>query len=439
MGRVRPAELAIAPPPGRAGPVVVAAALACMVLFSEGAVQRLVAPEAAVDGNAVLRVMWLPVYAVIAALALTQIRQIADVARRLPVLMALVVLASVSFLWSIDPALSLRRGVGVAVTTVFGLYLVARFSFREILMLLGALWLGLAAMSFVAGLAAPGFARDYEIHIGAWRGFWYEKNQLGGHMARASLIFAALALIDAPRRWLWSVGLALTLALVALSTSTTSLLATLIGGALLAGGAALQGRRAAALVGLWAGVTLAAALAALIALQPDVFLALFGKDATLTGRTDIWSALAGSISQRPLLGFGYGAFWDPASQPAYWVRAAVDWEAPTAHNGWLEIALATGLLGVFCYAASFLGVLVQALRRAHNHRLALFAIAYLAQIAVFSFSESLLLEFNSLVWVTYVCVAGALARGLGDEAAAVEGRARRRAGAPLRRNASGLI
>ena len=38
-------------------------------------------------------------------------------------------------------------------------------------------------------------------------------------------------------------------------------------------------------------------------------LGALGRNATLSGRTGIWSLLLGSIAKRPLLGYGYYAFW----------------------------------------------------------------------------------------------------------------------------------
>ena len=45
------------------------------------------------------------------------------------------------------------------------------------------------------------------------------------------------------------------------------------------------------------------------ALSPDLILGFLGKDATLTGRTDLWEFVKICISQRPLLGWGFSAFW----------------------------------------------------------------------------------------------------------------------------------
>lgn len=384
-----------------------------LVMLSNGLLQRSVAGEQDIDGNAFLRLSWLPVYALTLALALTRLRAMLDLSRHLPILLALTALAAISFTWSIDPALSFRRGVSLAFNTLFALYLVVRFDWLDLLKLLGAVWLGLALLSLAAGLVSPDFGRHTDLHAGAWRGFWFEKNEMGGHMARAALLFGVLVLADSGRRRLWLVGLALSIALVVLSTSTTAMLGLLTALAVIAGGAWMQHSRIAGLILIWLGISALAAILAFIALAPDTFFGLFGKDATLTGRTDIWDALVDAIGARPWLGYGYGAFWAEESVPAHWVREAVDWDAPSAHNGWLEIALAVGLLGTGLFALSFILTLGRAVRLAVDHRFGLFALGLLVQFLLFAMSESILLQRNSLVWVTYIAVAALLAQGVG--------------------------
>ena len=390
---------------------VMAALVMLLILFSEGFVQRLIAPEIETDGNIILRFMWLPVYGVVLALCLPRLKDIIGLALRTPALMGLVALASVSFLWSIDPSLSFRRGISIAVTTLFGLYLASRLDWRSLVMILSGVWVFLAVVSFLAGIIAPGFARMNEVHIGAWRGFWFEKNTLGGHMARAAAVLAVVAALDQPRRWLWLGGVGLAAALVLLSTSTTSLLGLLLGLAIVIVGLMTRHNPVASVTMIWLAVTMSGAVTAIFVLSPEVLLGLVGKDATLTGRTYIWVALGEAIAVRPWLGYGYGAFWAVDSEPASWVRKAVEWDAPTAHNGWLDIALSVGLVGLTLFTMSFAATLSRALWLFFHHRFGVFAVAMLATLTLFSLSESILMEPNSLVWATYVAVACKLARG----------------------------
>jgi exopolysaccharide production protein ExoQ len=85
-----------------------------------------------------------------------------------------------------------------------------------------------------------------------------------------------------------------------------------------------------------------------------------GRDPTLTGRTFIWGVLVGSIVKRPLLGYGFYAFWQNLSGEAGRVADSIHWTAGYAHNGILEICLQFGLFGVVIFVVT----LIQALRNA---------------------------------------------------------------------------
>ena len=65
---------------------------------------------------------------------------------------------------------------------------------------------------------------------------------------------------------------------------------------------------------------------------------LLNRNETLTGRADIWAYLIPLAKQRLFLGYGYGGFWTDAMREA--IRAA------HAHNGYLDIILQLGFLGL---------------------------------------------------------------------------------------------
>jgi len=72
-------------------------------------------------------------------------------------------------------------------------------------------------------------------------------------------------------------------------------------------------------------------------------LAALGRDPTLTGRTDLWKELVEMVPN-PILGVGYQSFWLGSRLAKLW---GVHWWQPTeAHNGYLEVYLELGLLGL---------------------------------------------------------------------------------------------
>jgi len=69
------------------------------------------------------------------------------------------------------------------------------------------------------------------------------------------------------------------------------------------------------------------------------FSSAFGRNENLTGRTDIWARLLPLYERNPLEGYGFGSFWTSAMQEAiYGVREA--------HNGYLDVCLGLGLIGL---------------------------------------------------------------------------------------------
>lgn len=385
-----------------------------LFMFAEAFLPRLLAPGPAdvtgeVPESTLLRFLWLPFYGLIAVGLFVAREQAWRAVVRAPWLILLAILAVLSTLWSIDPELSFRRGIALFATTLMGVYLAARFDWLAALRLLGVVWLCLMVASFVAGLVAPGFARMDEVHVGAWMGGWSEKNALGGHAARASFLFAFLAWRDERFRKWWIGGVLTALALVILSRSATALLGAALGlGILAAAWWMLKGRRWA-LTLAWTGATVGGLALLFYLAAPDVVLGLLGKDETLTGRTDIWASLGQAIEKKPVLGYGYLAFWGLDSEPRYWLERAVDWNAPSGHNGWLDLAISLGVIGVAIYAIDLAMSLWRAGRLSVASPVGVFALGFLAQFLLFAMSESIIIAQNSILWATYAFVAAKLA------------------------------
>jgi exopolysaccharide production protein ExoQ len=67
----------------------------------------------------------------------------------------------------------------------------------------------------------------------------------------------------------------------------------------------------------------------------------FGRDETLSGRSEIWAELIPLAMKRPILGHGFGGFWTTeASQKA---------RISAAHNGYLDIVLDLGFIGYILF------------------------------------------------------------------------------------------
>ena len=220
-------------------------------------------------------------------------------------------------------------------------------------------------------------------------------------MAWASLAFiaAGVSARNLTEQRLWFGLVLVSAALVLLSTSRTALLALMI---CTAGPLAIALTRRGfgfASVAIFGGLCGLAALMGVLLVGPAVILEALGRDATLTGRTDIWEALMTSIAAQPLTGYGYGVFWSVDNGPVFWLRQATAWDVPTAHNAWLETALAIGLPGVALAMFVVGRGLVSAIARLFSGVETYWALPFLVAWAGISLSESNLLEQNGLVWL----------------------------------------
>lgn len=377
-------------------------ALACgVVLFmlSNAFIGPLLDPlQAGGEDMPVLRLMWLPVYALILALALWRAPRLARFWLPATVLSLLMFWVFASASWSADPGTTNRRAIAAAFTTLFGFYFAASFDGRRMAEILATVFLVLGLGGLLAAIVYPKMGVQHDINAGDWRGLWFEKNQMGAMMVYGALAAMAAILAGSRRRALLVLTIVLCAFMIVMSRSKTSLMVLLIG---LAGSGLLSMMRrgpATAITMLWLGVTLVGGIALLLWLAPEVLFKALGKDPTLTGRTDIWEALLRQSAKAPLTGYGYAVFWREESVPAMFIRKETGWEVPTAHNGWLDVLAQLGWIGVALSALALIAPLLAAVFRFDRVRDGYWATLFLVIFLITTFSESFILERNGIAW-----------------------------------------
>jgi exopolysaccharide production protein ExoQ len=113
-----------------------------------------------------------------------------------------------------------------------------------------------------------------------------------------------------------------------------------------------------------------------------------GRDATLTGRTDVWAALLPVAMQRPVLGHGFGSFWTQTTRERF--------NIPSAHNGYLDVLLELGLVGLFLVSMFLVSSGRKAQRQlANDFDWATLWICYLIMAIVHNIAESSINSFTS--------------------------------------------
>lgn len=320
----------------------------------------------------------------------------------------LAALAVASTLWSIDPLLTLRRSIPFALAGLFGLWFAARFSAARQMRILRLAMFALALGTMALVLLAPSLAFDHTPgHSSDWQGVFTQKNACGRVMvlATAVILFGSRLTL---RRAL-SLGLFLFILVMSGSRAAWSLEAAL----LLVWLALFAARRSSPRIRLLIAIAvpILTVAAAAVALRFSwQLMHLLDREPTLSGRTAIWTQVVHAIAQRPLLGYGFDAFWRGMQGPSLQIDAAVHFMVEHAHNGFFEIALELGLVGLALFLLSWLAAwrCLWPLFRAGDLSRIAFPLALLVLIALYDLEENTLLISNGLFWPLYVASLGTI-------------------------------
>ncbi len=258
-----------------------------------------------------------------------------------------------SIIWSFTPNLTSNRLIALCGTALFSLYFSSRYTIKEQLEIIG--WtMGIGAiLSLIFAVALPAYGQMTGIHNGLWRGIYYNKNGMGKIMGIGTVIFLILAQRKGNSQWIcWGLS-ALSLFLLVMSKASSPLLNL---GIVMMAFFLLQILRwqYALMVPVIAGISLAGvAIQAAMISNADTIAETFGKDMTFTGRTDLWPLVIDKIQEQLWVGYGFGAFWNGLDGPSRYVWSSIDFAAPNAHNGYLDLLLELGVVGFALYALQF--------------------------------------------------------------------------------------
>lgn len=374
----------------------------------------LIAPVLAPDQaeTPILRMVWLPVYAVTAGLIAFRFEKIIRAWPAWLILFGLIALAYVSKYWSIDPEVTSRRVIAMAINSAFAVYVGCVFRGAPLPRMLMNTCLVMAVGSLIMVFAFPRIGVHQMDNAGLWRGLWYEKNQMGlvmvvGAVSSAAVLAADHLAQNGRKPWIPLMAFGLTTLLVMATQSKTSLLCWLLGVGMIGFWWLLkQGGAAITIVAVWFAVLTSSLAAWFWNTDSAAILQALGKDPSLTGRTLIWEALMRRVAERPMTGYGFSAFWGVDSIPAREIRLETQWPVPSAHNGWIDLLVQLGWPGAIFVGAIMLvsAILVIVRLNGMGAREGYWSIAYLTVFTALSLSESVLLTHANLPWILMLAI-----------------------------------
>ncbi len=330
--------------------------------------------------------------------------------RHNPFLVLIYTYLLVSLLWSDFPDVSIRRWGRTLGDILMALVVVSEsnvpaavsWMYRRFAYVLIPM-----SVLFVKYFRELGVAYDFTGQVEMWVGVTTHKNSLG-QLVTLSLLLLLWGFLR--RKW---TALDIPVFLMALwllagsrtSNSKTSMLVFLLGAMLLF---ALSRMRNAKLIGL--GVSIGVPLVFVTEVVLEVFFqsSIFnvvvsstGRDATLTGRTDLWAALIEMGMKHPLLGAGYGSFWLGDFTNTLWKQFV--WHPLQAHNGYIDIFIDVGVVGLLLVAFQVFWGLRSSYREIKaGGDLGKLRLMLILMIVVYNISESSFIKPTSLLWFAFL-------------------------------------
>ena len=377
-----------------------------------------ISPDPRVDASSVynpiypvLSLVQLAVYGITVLLLIARWRNSIQTALRNKIVWCLTGIVLISFFWSDFPDISLRKGFNVFQTVLFGLYMASRFSLKEQLRLL-ALALGIVAVySLLFSFAFRGSAIEAGANAGAWRGPFTQKNLTARLMTLSVTVCLLAALGKGKRSYLYWFGCLASLILLFLSGSKTGLLVLINLMIVLPLYRSLRWRTTIVIPLIITVVIIGGSIGTTIIENWESLLLSLGRDPTLRGRTELWTAALDKIAERPWIGYGFQGFWQNGGESMY-VWKAVQYKPPHAHNGYINITLDLGLIGLILFMLGLASVYIRSIAwlRLDKSSAGLLPITYVTFLFMYNHSESTIVDYNSIFWAVFNAMALSMRR-----------------------------
>ena len=325
--------------------------------------------------------------------------QLSEFRRQNPWLMIFLVYCLISVVWSDFPIIAFKRWIKILGHPIMALIILTEpdplEAARRVLIRTGYLFIPL---SLLLAKYFPQFGRSYNTWTGQeyLQGAATGKNQLGHACMIIGIVFfwnllQALQIKDR-RQKLYEILtsaclLAMTSWLLKESNSATSLAVGVLGAIVLVvvGLPFIDKKRIGAY--LIVGMIAFAAADSMFGVYATIVHGL-GRNLTLTDRTNIWADVL-KIDPNPVLGVGFESFWLGDRVNEFYAMLPEERGIGEAHNGYLEIYLDLGIVGV-----AILGILLFKTFQAINRNMlgrfeySRLRLALFIAIVVYNFTEA---------------------------------------------------
>jgi len=280
--------------------------------------------------------------------------------RRIAPITFLLVLVFASVLWSVDAGITLVEGMHYASGYIVSLAVIQLYRADAVSDLLWEFCFAVILASAFYVVAIPNIGihqitdADQFVHHGSWRGIFNHRTNLG-YVAAGLTVTSVIRIFSRRPKPMAAVGVAAGVLFLAMAQSGGAIIVTvftLLGLLVFGGLVRFQLRDRMVVIVIY--LICLMPLLFLFTLGIDAFLALFGKEPTLTGRTLIWDTIIGSGEINPVIGLGYAAGFAVVFLP---VLDAAGFDLVNAQGVFFDAYVAFGALGILALVAIHLWLL----------------------------------------------------------------------------------
>lgn len=349
-------------------------------------------------GDGVVLSMQLAFYAVAGIIFLLHAADVRQGIVRVPWLVVLVLFALCSTVWSQDPGLTLRRSAVLAATLLYGIYFGSRFDLKSQIGVLAQISLIVLLLSAVVAIGLPQYGLDAD-NGGHWSGLFGQRNPLARMSVLSFFVFLVWRPSWRPLRYL---AVCIALAVLGMTHSATGVVVIVAILGLQQLFRIIRLAPTARVAVACFAIIIVGAIALSLAKDSSWWFGILGRDSTLSGRTDLWREVAAAIGKRPMLGYGFAAFWPVPLGAVGPILDQFDW-ASHSHNGLLDLWLDLGLGGVLIFLIGYACTVRDAIvtYRSIAGIEGLWPLTYLAFMFLYNITESTTFVPNSAFLILY--------------------------------------
>ncbi len=269
-----------------------------------------------------------------------------------------------SLFWSVYFEISLFRWLIFTFTVITGGYLGIQNNLKQLAHLLSIFGVYILFLSSMLVFFTPNVGiMNYHSIEGAWKGLYWHKNHMGLIAAFVNILFLIniISSWQSGRKNVWAWGLLYFFSLFFMYKSDSAaaqITILILHGVILLLLVWLKYKESIRKVHYLILAAILLISLFVLSINIDLFLAIFNRNTTLTGRIPMWTYLFSAyFSQHPFFGYGFNAFWyiEPYRIAVQQAAGYPD-QIVIADNGFIDILVNTGYIGLFLFLIFYVGV-----------------------------------------------------------------------------------